>query len=156
MFFQTFDNGFHALGPSTVRFYHQHNNICVCGPTPSRFDHCAVKAPARFEQAGGVDENQLRIPFDGDATNAGAGGLHLMGHDRHFCADHFVQQRRLARVGLANQGHKACFGGRVSHDCSTFCNNAAAAACSAWRLEPAVACSDGPEAKRTSMVKIGW
>ena len=68
----------------------------------------------RLEDAGRVDEDDLRVVVDGDAAHDGARRLHLVGDDRHLGADQLVDQRRLAGIGRADQGDEAGAGRQAS------------------------------------------
>ena len=86
--------------------------VGVLGAAPGRLDHRLLEraAGARREDAGGVDEHQLRVALDGDAEDPPARGLHLGGDDRDLGADQPVEQRRLADVGRAQQRDEAAAG----------------------------------------------
>ena len=77
------------------------------GAFPCGGDHGAVEAAVGLEDAGGVDEEELRFALDGDAHQAGAGGLRLGADDRDLLADKRVDEGRLARVGGADDGDEA-------------------------------------------------
>ncbi len=70
----------------------QHNQIGVGSTCPCGGDHGTVEVPAGSEQAGGINEYDLRVVFNRDATNAGPRGLDFMRDDGHLRANHFVQQ----------------------------------------------------------------
>ena len=76
---------------------------------------------ARLEDAGRVDEDDLRVAVRGDAAHDGARRLHLVGDDRHLGADQLVDQRRLAGIGRADQrdearmGRRRCLPGGLAH-----------------------------------------
>ena len=115
---------------------------------PGGRDHGAVEPPARREDAGRVDEDELRVAFDGDAAHDRPRRLHLRAHDRDLGADQRVDEGRFADVRRADDGDEpaAPIPGRsdrrgglpvLAHGASTPSrdNSAAAAACSAARLE---------------------
>ena len=85
----------------------QADDVGVGRPAPGGGDHGAVEPALRREDAGGVDQHDLRRALHGDAAHQGAGGLHLVGDDRHLGADQRVDQRRLAGVRRADQGDEA-------------------------------------------------
>ena len=58
-------------------------------------------------QAGGVDEDQLRVGAVHDAAHHVAGGLRLGRRDDDLLAHQRVGQRRLARVGAADERREA-------------------------------------------------
>ena len=99
-----------------------------------------------------------------DAANTGAGGLHLVGDDRHLGPDHLVDQGRLAGIRLADQGDKAravrAFSARgciLRHACPFVirAKSVRAASCSACRFDPARAVSVAPSSSVTRTVKTG-
>ena len=57
--------------------HHQRDDVRAFGPAPRRLHHRAVEAAGGGEDAGGVDQHDLRIAFDGDAEQARAGGCAL-------------------------------------------------------------------------------
>ena len=86
------------------------DQIGIVRPTPCRRHHRAVEPPLRREDSGGVDQNDLRVVFDHDAADQGAGGLHLARDDRDLGADQRVDQRGLADIGGADQRDEATTG----------------------------------------------
>ena len=62
---------------------------------------------ARALHARQVHQHQLPVLARGDAPDLPAGGLGLVGDDRHLLAHHPVHQRRLAGVRAAGQGDEA-------------------------------------------------
>ena len=98
----------------------QHGLVGIGRAGPGRGDHRAVEPAARLENAGRVDEDQLRLP-DGDAEEAGAGGLHLGRDDRQLLADELVEQRRFSGVGRADQRDIAAARRRWRGGGSFFC-----------------------------------
>src|SRR5690606_17317908 len=108
--------------------------------------------PPRSEEPRRVDEDDLGVALDGNAADAGASGLDLVGDDRDLGADHRVQQRRLAGVRLADQRHEA----RPAHASTSTCaRSAPAAACWAARFEAASATAARPSARRASTENTG-
>ena len=57
-------------------------------------------------QAGGVEEGDLRPGPVAHPQDAGAGGLRARGDDGDVLAQDAVEQRRLADVGPADDGHR--------------------------------------------------
>ena len=84
--------------------HHQRDHVGALGPVPRRGDHRPVEAAFGREDAGGIDQQYLRVTLDRDAEQAGARGLRLRADDRDLLADQAVDQRRLARVGRADDG----------------------------------------------------
>ena len=75
---------------------------------------CTVRFSVRFSaarvlglEARRVDEDELRAVDGADAGDAVARGLRLARGDADLLADQRVQQRRLADVGPADDGHQA-------------------------------------------------
>jgi hypothetical protein len=101
----------HALGQAAMRLDQQDHHIGIRRPAPGRGHHGPVEPPARTEKARRVHEDQLRVALHRHAANARARGLHLVGHDRDLRAHHAVEQRRLARIGLSDQGDETGAGG---------------------------------------------
>mgnify|MGYP000031038655 CR=1 FL=1 len=81
-----------------------HDGVGVFSPVPSRAYHGPVEAAARREDAGGVDQNDLRLPVHANAAHGEARGLDLLGDDRDLGADQTIDQRRLARIGRSDDG----------------------------------------------------
>ncbi len=79
-------------------------NDCVGAfkTVPRGGDHRPVKPPARAENAGRIDEDQLRLAIDENAADARARRLHLLGDDRHLGADESIDERRFTRVRRAD------------------------------------------------------
>mmetsp|Transcript_22661 Transcript_22661/g.37215 ORF Transcript_22661/g.37215 Transcript_22661/m.37215 type:complete len:315 (-) Transcript_22661:2405-3349(-) len=152
-FGQTFEDAFHPFGHTAMRLDHQHNHICVRRPAPGGRDHGAVQTAAGLEQARRVHEHDLAVALHRHAPNAGAGCLHLVGHDRNLRPDHAVQQGGFARIGLSDKGDKSGAGAHVS--CSNWASRALAAACCASRFDPAVARAVAPVLSSADMVKTG-
>ena len=88
----------------------QPDKIGVGRPAPGGGHHGAVEPALGAEQAGRIDEHDLRRAVQGDAAHLRARGLDLARHDRDLGPDKLVQQRRLARVRRADQRHEACPG----------------------------------------------
>ena len=87
------------------------DDIGILGAAPGGRHHRRVEPAARLEDAGRVDEDDLRIVVRGDAAHDGARRLHLVGDDRDLRADQLVDQRRLAGVRRADQRDEAGTGG---------------------------------------------
>ena len=110
---------------------------------PGGRHHGAVEPAPRREDARRVDEHELRGARDRDAAHQRARGLHLAGDDRDLGADQRVDERRLAGVRRADQRDEAAARRRTSGRFSrrhrpprpSRVSIAAAAACSAARLE---------------------
>ena len=81
----------------------QHDPVGVGGAGPGGRDHRAVEAAARLENAGRIDEDQLRRAGERDAEQPRARRLHLRRDDRQLAADELVQQRRFAGVRRPDQ-----------------------------------------------------
>ncbi len=86
---------------------HEQDQVRVLGSAPRGLHHSPVEAAAGLEDAGGVDQQDLRRPFDGNPHQPRAGGLRLGGDDRDFLADQRVHKRRLAGVGRADHRDEA-------------------------------------------------
>ena len=88
----------------------QRHDIGVARPAPGGIDHRPVEPALRLEDAGRVDEDDLRAavrPDHGDAAHDRARRLHLVADDGDLGADQPVDQRRLAGVGRADQRDEA-------------------------------------------------
>ncbi len=70
-------------------------------------DHKRAQLGARVVDAGCIDKNNLRVGAGQNATDRHASRLRLGRDDRYFLAEQSVEQRRLADVGLADQGDEA-------------------------------------------------
>ena len=62
---------------------------------------------ARLVQAGGVDQDELRVRAVHDAAHGVPGRLRPVGGDRHLLADQSVREGGLARVGAAHEAGEA-------------------------------------------------
>ena len=78
-------------------------------PAPAQAppNHRAVEPALRLENAGRVDEHDLRFARDRDAAHDIARGLHLGRDDGDLGADQRVDQRRFAGVRRADDGDEA-------------------------------------------------
>ncbi len=101
------------------------DEIGVMRAAPGRRHHGAVEPTLRREDAGGVDQNDLRVVLDHDAADQCAGRLHLARHDGDLGADQRIDERGLADIGGADQRDEAAARGRrrgigaraIRHDC---------------------------------------
>uniref|UniRef100_A0A0N4ZJM6 LigA n=1 Tax=Parastrongyloides trichosuri TaxID=131310 RepID=A0A0N4ZJM6_PARTI len=83
------------------------DHVRVLRPAPGRSDHGAIQATARREDAGRVHQHDLGVALDGDSAHGEARGLDLLGDDGDLGAGQPVHQRRLARIGRADDGGEA-------------------------------------------------
>lgn len=92
------------------------NEIGVVRPAPGGGDHGAVEPTLGQEDAGRVDQDDLRVVLDDDAADQRARGLHLARDDRDLRPDQRVDQRGFADIGRADQCHEAAArrGGRLA------------------------------------------
>ena len=90
-------------GASTIRI----TASASPAPGPGRFDHGAVEPAARLEDAGRVDQHQLRIAPHGDAAHRHARRLHLVADDGDLGAHERIDQGGLARIRRADHGDEA-------------------------------------------------
>jgi len=97
-------DGLYTIGEATVCLYEQNNNVSIRRAAPGSRDHGAVKAPAGPKQSRRVDKDDLRLAFQRNPSDARAGCLHLMGHDRDLGPDHAIEQRGFPGIGLSDQG----------------------------------------------------
>ena len=134
-----------------MRFNQKHRQIGIGSAPPGRFHHRAIQTAFGAEDSRGVYENNLRLPLECDTANTGAGGLHLMGYDRNLGPHHTIEQGRFPCIRFPDQGHKS---GACAH-APNLSNNNFAAACSAWRFDPALACAASPECNLTSISNCG-
>src|SRR3546814_4158824 len=74
---------------------------------PGGGDHRAIEAAFGLENAGRIDEQDLRVVLERDAHQPRACGLRLGADDRDLLADQGVDERRLAGIGSADDGDKA-------------------------------------------------
>ena len=149
--FQPGENLLHAIGDAAMRLDQQDDDIGIGRTAPGRRDHRAVKPAFGREKAGRIHKDDLGVAFHRDTADAGAGGLHLVGDDRDLGPHHPVEKRRFPCVRLADEGHKTC----ACHALSNLSSRALAAACSACRLEPAVAASASPFSSWADIVNTG-
>ena len=97
------EDGLDLLVDALVRVDQQGHRVGVAGPAPGRGDHGAVEPALWRENAGRIDEDDLRRAFQRNAAHQRARRLHLARDDRHLGADKLVEQRRFAGVGRADQ-----------------------------------------------------
>src|SRR3984957_6975739 len=131
----------------------EHERVGVGRRAPGGGDHRPVEAALGREQAGRVDEHDLRLAPGQDATHDRAGGLRLAGDDRDFLADQRVDQRRLAGVGRADDRDEPASGRAQLPPQRS--RKACAAACSAARFELAAPISGANPSSVTRMTKWG-
>ena len=110
---------------------------------PGSFDHRAIEAFLGAEDAGCVNQDDLRIAFMRNPADRESGCLHLMRDDRHFGANQVVGEGGFSRIWCADNRGKASMGnigcvreGRVGHLFSRRSKSARAAARSASALLP--------------------
>ena len=151
---QPLEDTLYPFGDPTMGFDHENHDICISRAPPGGRDHRAVQSAARAEKTRRVDKHDLAVAFHCHAANTGTGCLHLVCHDRHLGSDHTIEKGGFARVGLSDQGNKACACRHLS--CSSRAKRDFAAACSACRLDPAVARPSVPSCNCTEMVNSGW
>ena len=150
---QPFENTLDPFRHPAVRFDEQDNDIGIRRAAPRRCDHCAIEPAAGLEEPGRIHKDDLAVTFHRHTADARARCLHLVGHDTDFRPDHAVQEGRFPCVRLSDQGDESGTGGHWS--ISSFDKRAAAAACSAARLDGAVASASCPSFRRAAMVKTG-
>src|SRR6202020_3652960 len=120
---------------------------------PGGSNHRPVEAAPGREQAGRVDEHDLRLASGQDPAHGRAGGLRLAGDDRDLLTDQRVDEGRLAGVGRADDGDEPASG--LAHVAPQRSRKACAAACSAARLELAAPTSGSKPSRVTLMTKWG-
>ena len=130
---------------------HEEGAVGILGAFPRGGDHGAVEAAVGLENPRRVDQDQLRVAVDGDAHEAGAGGLRLGRDDRDLLADERVDEGRLARIGRAEDRDEAAFLGHFF----IFSRRRAAAAVSASCLLAPSASASPPRATVTRTRKVG-
>src|ERR1041385_6029146 len=95
------------------RIRDQQDDVAALERRVDLLHHLAVEPAVRFVNARSVDENNLprrpsALRFDiQHALDARTRGLGLFRHDRHLLSNQRIQQRALARVRTANDGHKS-------------------------------------------------
>ena len=90
-----------------------------------------ARSSRRFgrENAGRIDEDDLRRAFQRNAAHQRARRLHLARDDRHLGADKLVEQRRFAGVGRADQRDEAATRGSFGDFAQSFIASNDAFAC---------------------------
>ena len=101
--FQPFDDAPRIRVVRPRRIDQQHDPVGVGGAGPGGCDHGAVEAAARLENAGRIDEDQLRRASERDAEQSRARRLHFWRDDRQLMADELVQQGRFAGIRRPDQ-----------------------------------------------------
>ena len=95
------------LVETLARIDEQRDDVGVGRARERARHHGAVEPALGREDAGRVDEDDLRRAFDGDAAHERARRLRLARDDRHLGADELIEQRRLAGVGRADERGEA-------------------------------------------------
>ena len=132
----------------------EREHVGVGGRAPGGGDHRPVEAALGREQAGRVDEHDLRLALGQDAAHGRAGRLRLAGDDRHLLADEGVDQRRFSRVRRADERDEAASG--LAHVAAPQrSRKACAAACSAARFELAAPSSGSKPSTVRRITKWG-
>ena len=129
----------------------EHERVGVGRGAPGGGDHRPVEAALGREQAGRVDEHDLRLAPGEHAAHRRPGGLRLAGDDRDLLADERVDKGRLAGVGRADDGDEPASG--LAHVAAQRSRKACAAACSAARFELAAPTSGSKPSSVTRMTK---
>ena len=130
-------------------------------PGPRGRHHGAVEPAARRENPRRIDEHKLRLARDRDAAHQRARGLHLRRDDRDLAAGQRVGQRRLAGVRRADQRDEAAarlpvFQPSLRSACTPSRSSmAAAAACSAARLDRPMPSAGSRSGNPTVTAKLG-
>ena len=141
-----FETGDNALD---VAFYpcrgvdHQQDRVGVLGAGPGGRDHRPVEPAPRLEDAGRVDQQDLRGSVNRDAHQPRPRGLRLGADDRDLLADQRIDQGRLAGVGRADHGDEAGAGACFAH-CSCARSASAAAVSASCLDEPSAWASPTP------------
>ena len=102
-----------------LRIDGQQHDIGIGGAAPGGLDHRAVEPALWREDAGRVDEDELRLAAHGDAAHRHARGLHLLGDDGDLLADRGVDQRGLAGIGRAQHGDEPATRTGAAHSFQT-------------------------------------
>jgi len=84
-----------------------HDGIGVRRAAPGRLDHGPVEPALGHEDAGRIDQYDLRVAHLRHAAHGKARRLHLVRDDRYLGPDKAVGQRGLARIRRADNGGKA-------------------------------------------------
>ena len=115
------------------RIDQKRQHVRVRRRSPGGGDHRPVEPPVRGEEAGRIDEDDLRLASRQHAAHGRARRLGLTRDDRHLFADERVDQRRLAGVRRSDQRDEAAAG--CAHLALHRSRKACAAACSAARFD---------------------
>ena len=87
------------------RIDHQDDCVGFFCAFPCSADHRTVQTAAGLKNAGRVDQNDLRLPVQGDAHQPRSGCLRLGTGNRHFLADQIVDQCTFSGIGRADNCH---------------------------------------------------
>ncbi len=139
------------VGDEIGGVHHQQNRIGLARAAPGGADHGAVQPSARPENARRVHQDDLGVAAHHDAAHIHPRGLHLGADNGDLGADQRIHQRGLAGIGRADHGGETAGG----HFWPTNISRAAAAACSASRLESPSPRAGSWPSTRTSMTKCG-
>ena len=85
----------------------EQDEVGIPGTGPGGGDHRPVEPAPRLEDAGRIDQQDLRLALDRDPHQPRAGGLRLVADDGYLLADQRIDQSRLAGVGRADDGGEA-------------------------------------------------
>ena len=104
------DDGLRLVVETLLGVEQHADEIGIMGAAPGRRHHGAIEPALRRENAGRVDQDDLRRSLDHDATDQRARGLHLARDDRDLGAHQRIDQRRLADIGGADQRDESAAG----------------------------------------------
>ena len=148
---ERFDDWCDLVPESALGIDDKCDDVGILSATPCRLHHRPVKPPLGIENAGCVDEHQLRRAVDRNAHQPHARCLCFRADDRHLLADKGIDQRRFSSIRRADDGDEATFLGHFG----SFSSNAAAAAVSASCFELPVASASPADPSDTVTVKRG-
>ncbi len=106
---QRFEQRLKLVAALLDRIDHQQHRVGLLRAFPGGGDHGAVEAAAGLEDAGRVGKDDLHLARQGNAHQAGTGGLRLGRGDGHLLADERVDQRGLACIWRADHGDESAF-----------------------------------------------
>ena len=161
---QPFEDGVGFLVEPFARVDQHAGKIGLMRAAPGAGHHGAIEPPARRKNSRRVDKDQLRDPAHRDAADQRARGLNFARDDRDFRADQCVEQSRLAGIGRADQRDKAAARSRLRAKCQasslsaatpTRSSMAAAADCSAARLDEPTPSAGGRSGSTTATRNLG-
>ena len=116
---QPFGNRFEFRAKAGLAIDDQRDQIGILGAAPCRLHHRTVEPPLGREDAGRIDQHELRLALYRHAEHTGARRLRLGAGDRDLLPHQRVDEGGLARIGRAENGNEAAvLSHSLNHGCA--------------------------------------